>query len=148
MVVKGSVDQLEVVGLKGKLTELRNLDANAVKKSHRACEQDVNLLKANAMAVDPELGELLRWGGGAFTDIKVRDHAVGHYGNNIASGQTSTQATYQGIEAGGYTISHFGDTIGNYQGRTVFDSKQRNGDSAERKVDKSADEKAHHSADK
>lgn len=147
MAVKGLIDQLEVVGLKGKLTELRNLDAEAVKKSHRACEQDVILLKANAMAVDPELGRLLRWGGGAYTDIKVKDHAVGHYGNNIASGETSTQAIYQSIEAGGHTISHFGDTIGNFKGNTVFDSKQRNGDSAE-KVDKPAEKrKAQHSAD-
>jgi hypothetical protein len=122
MVVKGFIDRLEVVELRRKLAELRNLDANALKMHDQACEKDINLLKASAVAVDPEFGTLLRWGGGSYSNIIVGDDAIGHYGNNIASGETSTRATYQGVEAGGRTISHFGDTIGNYQGRTVFDN--------------------------
>ncbi|KAI4644835.1 uncharacterized protein J4E79_010970 [Alternaria viburni] len=44
------------------------------------------------------------------------------------SKETSTQAIYQGVEAGGRTISNFGDTIGNYRGRTLFDSSRRKED--------------------
>ncbi|KAF2470475.1 uncharacterized protein BDR25DRAFT_343192 [Lindgomyces ingoldianus] len=124
MAVKGLVDQLEVAGLQKKLHQLRSADSEAFKKHHRACEQDINLLKGSAMAVDPKFGELLRWGGDLFSDIEVQDNFVGHFGHNLAPGESSAGATFTGIKAGGHAFAHFGHTIGNFKGKTMYDGRQ------------------------
>ncbi|EUC40025.1 hypothetical protein COCMIDRAFT_10014 [Bipolaris oryzae ATCC 44560] len=125
MMAKVQVDQLEVIGLQAKLSQLRLADAEAFKTHRQVCEQDIGLLKRCAMAVDPEFGKMLRLGGDSYANIEVRDKAIGHYGHNIRSGERVESVAYSGITAGGESITHFGHTIGNFKGKTVFDGIQK-----------------------
>jgi hypothetical protein len=59
-----------------------------------------------------------------FSNIDVRDHFRGHFGDNVAPGENSRSGLYSHINAGGDAVAHFGSNIGNFQGKTVFDSPQ------------------------
>jgi hypothetical protein len=56
-----------------------------------------------------------------YSDVEVGGRFSGHFGDNVAAGEMSRRKIFTNIRAGESAVVHFGDNIGNYQGRTVHD---------------------------
>ena len=57
-----------------------------------------------------------------FNNIDVRDNFTGHFGDNVAPGERSRSGVYSRISVGGSAVAHFGSNIGDFRGKTVFDT--------------------------
>ncbi|KAF4463115.1 small s [Fusarium albosuccineum] len=61
-----------------------------------------------------------------YTNIEVRDHFTGQFGDNVTSTEATRSGVYSNIRGEGQAIAHFGNNIGNYQGKTVWNLERGN----------------------
>lgn len=100
------------------------------------CMEEVNAIPSASLSLLPDvigskdkifqttLEAKLEQQGNHFSDINVGERARGQYGTNYGAGEKPGRGIWTRITAGGDSFSHFGDTVGNFQGRTVFDAGQ------------------------
>jgi hypothetical protein len=113
---------------------LVELFPSTVESQRQMCKEEVQDLDVAALALlnkavgdeDAILAPILRAEAerrpNVFSNIDVRDDFRGHFGDNVAPGEKSRSGLYSDIIGGGSATAHFGSNIGNFQGRTVFDS--------------------------
>jgi hypothetical protein len=73
----------------------------------------------------PELLSEMQKRSNIFSNITISEQFVGQFGDNVAAGEQSRSGHYTRIKAGGNAVAHFGSNIGNFQGRTIFDSVRK-----------------------